>query len=74
MDNTAYRGAQDGSAWGAASPQSVTRRGLCVGRKRLTLGYNIHICMKKLQKTFGISVANSRPWKLGMLETGCCKK
>ena len=50
MDNAAYRGGQDGSGRGAGSLPFITQRCFCIGRKRLTLGYNIHVCVKKLQK------------------------
>lgn len=52
---------------GAASPQFIAQRCLCTGGKRLTLGCNVHVCMKKLRKTFGILVAKSswECWKLG---------
>lgn len=71
MDNTVYRGEQD-AVPGVQHPCTSSHRdAFALERRGLHLDT---VCLKKLQETFGVLVASSRPWKLGMLETGCCKE
>lgn len=71
MDNTGYNGEQD-AVPGVQHPCSSSHRDPFALEKR-----GLHsdtVCLEKLQKAFGVLVASSRPWKLGMLQTGCCKE